>query len=201
MTRFIRLTVVSAMAAGLAACGGGAKLGGGKEGAAQAAYQASKPLGRNGNTAQRLVDQALASGATNVTLSANCTRGGKASLVLDASNIGQNGVLTYNVTYDACNEDGKNEYDGTMEASLKFDMDPKSGSGSLISTLKGKLTIEGEISDFIDANVKLTMSVTSSSTSSGNVKLVMDGTVKTSGGSHTYANETLDISAGVLPGA
>ena len=66
MTRFTRLTMLSAMAAGLVACGGGAKLGGGKDGAAQASYQASKPTGRFGQTSQQLVEQALASGAATL---------------------------------------------------------------------------------------------------------------------------------------
>ncbi|HSP79292.1 MAG TPA: hypothetical protein VLQ93_12225, partial [Myxococcaceae bacterium] len=85
MKRFVRLTLLSAVAAGLAACGGGAKLGNGKEGAAQAAFQASQPVGRKGNTAQSLLDQALASGATTITITADCSHGGKASLALDAS--------------------------------------------------------------------------------------------------------------------
>ncbi|HEY0094351.1 MAG TPA: hypothetical protein VGB96_08505, partial [Archangium sp.] len=80
MTRFSRLTMLSAMAAGLVACGGGAKLGGGEDGAAQAAFQASKPTGRTGRTSQKLLDKALASGALNVDLTATCAHGGKATL-------------------------------------------------------------------------------------------------------------------------
>jgi hypothetical protein len=203
MTRFTRLTMLSAMAAGLVACGGGAKLGGGKDGAAQAAFQASQPAGRGGKTSQQLLDKALASGATSISVSANCANGGSASLTLDATNIGQNGELNYSVTYDACNEDGKNEYNGTMAMSLKFTTNIGNGtiSASLITGMKGKLTIEGEVSDFIDANVKLTMAVSATETHTGSVSLVLDGTIKTSEGSYAYAGETLNITAGVLPEA
>jgi hypothetical protein len=203
MTRFTRLTMLSAMAAGLVACGGGAKLGGGKEGAAQAAFRASQPAARGGQTSQQLLEKALASGATNVSFSASCANGGKANLTLDATNIGQNGEFNYSVSYDNCNEDGKNEYNGTMAMSFKVTSDISNGtiSASIITGMKGKLTIEGDVSDFIDANVKLTMDVSATATRSGSVKLVLDGTVKTTEGNYVYANETLNITAGELPEA
>ncbi|HEX8822846.1 MAG TPA: hypothetical protein VF794_23165 [Archangium sp.] len=201
MTRFTRLTMLSAMAAGVVACGGGAQLGGGEEGAAQAAFQASKPMGRTGRTSQKLLDKALASGAVNVTLTAKCTQGGKATLKADLTQVGQNGAIHYSVTYDDCSEDGRNEYNGTMAASMRFDADLSLGTLSFITTMKGKLTIEGEVSDFIDADVTLTMDFNATSARAGNVQLVLDGTVKTSTGSYTYANESLSITAGELPGA
>ncbi|WP_257460678.1 hypothetical protein [Archangium lipolyticum] len=203
MTRFSRLMVVSAMMAGLTACGGGAKLGGGKEGAAQAAFQASQPLGRNGKTAQRLLDQALASGATTIAISAKCSQGGEVSLALDLNGAGPVGSLKYSVTYDACSEDGKNEYNGTMATALLFDAQVGGGNASLsfVTVLKGRLTIEGEVSDFIDADVTLSMDISASSMRSGSVKLVTNGSIKTSDGSFTYNNETLTIVAGELPQA
>ncbi|MFY0580154.1 hypothetical protein ACN28S_43205 [Cystobacter fuscus] len=85
MTRMIRLLAVSAVALGLTACGGGAKLGGDKEGAAQAAFQASQPAGRgHTKSGQALIDQALASGAVSITLSADCAESGKVHLTLKA---------------------------------------------------------------------------------------------------------------------
>jgi len=200
MTRFTRLTMLSAMATGLVACGGGAKLGGGEDGAAQAAYQASKPAGRFGSISKQLVERALASGATaNAAFTARCTKGGKASLTLDAINLGQNGAINYSVSYDGCSEDGRNEYNGTVASSLRFALHEDFGGFSFITTMKGRLTIEGEISDFIEMDTTLTMAVGATSTTAGNVKLIADGTVTTSGGSYTYVNKTLDLSAGVLP--
>jgi hypothetical protein len=200
MTRFTRLTMLSAMAAGLVACGGGAKLGGGEKGAAQAAYQASKPAGRFGFTSQQLVERALASGATtNAIFTAKCTKGGKASLTLDAVNLGQNGALNYSVSYDDCSEDGRNEYNGTVASSLRFALHENFSGFSFITTMKGKLTIEGEVSDFIEMDTTLTMAIGATSTTAGNVKLLVDGKVTTSQGAYLYVNENLDLSAGVLP--
>lgn len=202
MIRLTRLTILSAMTLGLVACGG-AKLGGGEEGAAQAAFQASQPAGRGSKTGQALVEQALASGATTLTIKADCAKGGTASLAFDATSTATDGMVNYSITYDSCNEDGKNEYNGTMATSLGFDVKMIDGNldAAFIISMKGKLTIEGEVSDFIDANVKMTMHATSTSTHSGSVKLVVDGTIKTSEGNYAYANKTVAITAGELPKA
>jgi hypothetical protein len=188
--------MLSAMAAGLVACGGdGAKLGGGRDGAAQAAFQASQPAGR-GKLSQQMLDEALASGALSATFSTTCSDSGKVSMTLDVTNLGQNGEVNYSVTYDNCNEDGANEYNGTLAMSFKV-----TPEFTVVTGMKGKLTIEGDISDYLETDVKLTMGFNATSTRSGSVKLVLDGTVKTSGGDYVYTNETLNITAGELPGA
>jgi hypothetical protein len=199
--------MLSALVAGLVACGGGAKLGGGKEGAAQAAFQASKPAGRGGKTAQRLLDQALASGAISITLSANCDWSGKVSMVLNANTISPDGSLNYTVKYDDCNEDGLNTYNGTMATSIRyvFDdpaFDPYYTHGAFLIGMKGKLTIEGAVADFIDADVRLTMDFSALSEDSGTVRIVADGYIKTSEDHFTYdASQPIIIVAGELPEA
>jgi hypothetical protein len=200
MSRLTRLTILSAMTLGLVACGG-AKLGGGEEGAAQAAFQASQPAGRGSKTGQALVEQALASGATTLTIKADCAKSGTASLSFDATGGELDGLINYSITYDSCSEDGKSEYNGTMNTSLGITIDPKYTSGAFIIAMKGKLTIEGEISDFIDANVKMTMDFAATSSHSGSVSLKLDGTIKTADGSYVYANKTVAITAGELPKA
>ena len=200
MSRLTRLTILSAMTLGLVACGG-AKLGGGEEGAAQAAFQASQPAGRGSKTGQALVEQALASGAATLTIKADCAKGGTASLTLDTTSTATDGLLNYSITYDACNEDGKNEYNGTMKTSLGVTVSPDYTSGSFIIAMKGKLTIEGEIADYIDADVKMTMDFAATSAHSGSVSLKVDGTIKTSEGNYVYANKTVAITAGELPKA
>ncbi|WNG34677.1 hypothetical protein F0U61_14255 [Archangium violaceum] len=200
MNRFTRLTILSAMTLGLAACGG-AKLGGGKEGAAQAAFQASQPAGRGTKTGQSLVEKALASGATSITLTADCAQGGSASLKLDASATRLDGLVSYSITYDACNEDGQNEYNGTMATALGFTLDPRYPAGAFTISMEGRLTIDGEISDFIDVDAKLNMDFAATSLHTGSVKLVVDGTIETSEGKFTYSHETVAIAAGELPKA
>jgi hypothetical protein len=204
MTRMIRWMAVSAMALGLTACGGGAKLGGNKEGAAQAAFQASQPAGRgHTKSGQALIDQALASGALSITVSANCATSGSVHLTLDANATPRVGTFSYVVRYDACNEDGQNEYDGEMTTTmgLGFDIDNHNVSGAFVIGLKGKLTIEGEISDFIDTDVRLSMDFSATSLRTGSVKLVVDGTIKTSTQTYIYSKEVIATSAGHLPRA
>jgi hypothetical protein len=200
MSRLTRLTILSAMTLGLVACGG-AKLGGGEEGAAQAAFQASQPAGRGSKTGQALVEQALASGATSISIKADCAKRGTASLTFNATGGSLEGLISYSITYDGCSEDGKNEYNGTMNTSLGVTLDPKYTSGAFIIAMKGKLTIDGEISDSLDANVTMKMEFAATSTHSGRVSLVLDGTIKTSEGSYVYTNKTVDITAGELPRA
>lgn len=200
MIRLTRLTLLSAMTLGLVACGG-AKLGGGEEGAAQAAFQASQPAGRGSKTGQALVEQALASGAASITITADCARSGTASLTLDATGGSLDGLINYSITYDACSEDGKSEYNGTMKTSLGISIDPKYTSGAFIIAMKGRLTIEGEISDFIDADVTMKMDFAATSAHTGSVSLVLDGTIQTSEGNYVYDNKTVTITAGELPKA
>ncbi|EPX62998.1 hypothetical protein D187_006408 [Cystobacter fuscus DSM 2262] len=204
MTRMIRLLAVSAVALGLTACGGGAKLGGDKEGAAQAAFQASQPAGRgHTKSGQALIDQALASGAVSITLSADCAESGKVHLTLDAGAAPKLGTFSYVVRYDACSEDGENEYTGEVTTTVVagFDLDGNIKIGGFYIAMKGKLTIEGEISDFIETDVRLGMEIAATSKRSGSVQLVVDGTIKTSTGSFTYSKEVLVTAAGRLPRA
>jgi acetaldehyde dehydrogenase (acetylating) len=202
MTRMIRLLAVSAVALGLTACGG-EKLGGDKEGAAQAAFQASQPAGRgHTKSGQALIDQALASGAVSITLSADCAESGKVHLTLNAdATPWVMGALSYTIRYDACNEDGDNEYNGEVTTTMVagFDLDGKIKFGAFYIAMKGKLTIEGEISDFIDTDVRLGMELTATSKRSGSVQLVVDGTIKTSTHSFTYSKEVIATTAGRLP--
>jgi len=203
MTRFVRMTLFSTLMVGLAACGGGAKLGGGKEGAAQAAFQASQPTGRSGSTnGQALLAQALASGAFSSTTTASCTKGGNATLVVDASKttIDQNTgefSFTFDVTYNDCNEDGKNAYDGTMRTTLIGSF--STASAAFTYKMKGRLDISGEISDFVNADVTMTMSATASSAHTGSVDITINGSIATSSESYVYNNERINITAGELP--
>ncbi|OJH34222.1 hypothetical protein [Cystobacter ferrugineus] len=206
MTRMIRLLAVSAVALGLTACGGGAKLGGDKEGAAQAAFQASQPVGRNqaSKTANALLEQALASGAINISVSADCAESGKVHLSLDVGATPRlDGAISYVIRYDACSEDGENEYTGEMKTTVGvgLDLDGKIRGGVLFIAMKGKLTIDGEISDTLETDIRLSMEITATSLRSGRAELVIDGTIKTSTSSFTYSKEVIATTAGRLPRA
>ena len=206
MTRFVRMTLFSALMVGLAACGGGAKLGGGKEGAAQAVFQASQPAGRSGSTnGQALLAQALASGATSITVTASCSKGGNISLTLDADETVNDPnaafSLTYDITYNNCKEDGKNAYDGTMRTVMNGYVSYNGGTANVSMTykMKGRLDISGDISDFVSADVTMTMSATASSAHTGSVDITLNGSIATSSESYVYNNERIHITAGELP--
>lgn len=200
MTRFIRLSVLAAATAALVACGGGgAKLGGGKEGATQAFFEASQPAGKGG---QGNLLQALASGATlGAEVKVDCSQGGSVSLGLDITSIGgSSGSFKYNLEYDDCSEDGVNEFNGEM--SMEFSVATGTNSASVAMRFKGKIEISGEIDDFIDVDVTETISVDALGASSGSVSVKIDGSIKTSEGNYTYANESLTITVGgELPAA
>lgn len=184
--RSIQLTLLAAVAVAVAACGGGAKLG--KEGAAQAVFQASQSVPTSG---QGLPDGALVSGAVSVTKDVTCGDGGSARFSLDINGGSNSGNITWQATYNNCSQDGANRYNGTMTTAVAV-----SGTGTsatITYTMNGRLTISGEIDDFVEANnVRLSMSVTGSATGA-TVSMTLNGTIRTSTETHVYNNETLNI--------
>lgn len=188
--RSIQLTLVAVVAVALSACGGGgAKIG--KEGAAQAVFQASQPVGK-GASGQGVVERALASGANgSLEITASCDKGGNATLKLNITGGGTSGEFSYNVTYNNCSEDGANRYNGSMTTTFAA-----SGSGTSATftyTMNGRLTISGEIDDFVEANnVRLSMGIFGSGTGA-TVSMSINGSIRTSTETHVYNNETLSI--------
>lgn len=211
MKNFVRMTVLAAAAVALSACGGGAKLGGGKQGAAEALYQASDSTGKTGNQrvlaqlvnrAKALRAQAVASGATSVSASitSDCAHGGSATLTVDTDNTyaGDTNVsLVFDVSYDSCNEDGKNEIDGDMTMGIYLAADSSSFEAKV--GMKGQIDISGEISDSLKADVTESIGVNGTS---GQVSVKLNGTIETSTEKYAYANETFTFSAdATLPAA
>jgi len=202
MFRFVRLSLLAAATTALVACGGGdgAKLGGGKEGAAKALFSASQPAGQGGNSNGQSLMRQMASGAATgaVEFSVNCAKGGSVKLKLDVTSGNQTGGFKYETEYKDCTQDGVNSFDGklTMEMSL-------SGSATSLEMamrLKGKLELSGDIDDFLDADITETVAIAATSATSGSVTVKLDGTIKTSDGSYVYANESISISVdGSLP--
>jgi hypothetical protein len=210
MSRTIRLSLLALATTALVACGGGAKIGGGKEGAAKALFDASQPAGQGGNKSQQglnvsglglnvsgLVDpRTLASAAdTSIEVAVDCAKGGSVKLKLDLTSSGsQSAGFKYKVSYDKCSQDGVNSFKGDMTMEYSF-----AGTGTsleLAMRLKGKIEISGDIDDFIDADVTESVAFSATSATSGSVTVKLNGSIKTSDGSYTYANESLTITAG-----
>lgn len=198
MTMEIRFTVVAALTMGLMACGRGAKLGGGSQGAAQAAYEA----GSAANEAGGLAAAALAAGQVNIglTVSADCPKGGKVHLTYTITGDEQAGELSYDVKYDNCSVNGKTRYGGNMKMTLGGTGDGT--NGVLAFKLKGKVTLSGAIDDFVDADVTQTITISGAGTDSASVGIVLTGTISTSTETYTYNNTTITFTAGAdLPAA
>ncbi|HYH94641.1 hypothetical protein [Hyalangium sp.] len=194
MSRIIRLSLLAVATTALVACGGGAKLGGGKEGAAKALFEASQPAGKGGNSNGQSLLRALASGADttgNIEVSVDCAQGGSVKLKLDLTSGTQSGSFKYALEYKGCNEDGVNEFNGTM--TMELSLAGTATSLELAMRLKGKIEISGDIDDFIDADVTETVSVAATSATSGSVTVKLNGTIKTSEGSYVYTNESVTI--------
>ncbi len=182
------------------ACGGGAKIGGGKQGAAEALFAASAPASKSGSL-QSGLRRATASGNSKV----QGAHGGTASITVDALSLGGllggNSDVKFTIQYDKFNDDGKHTLDGSMTYTLK------TATGAAVTTgfsgkvdlaFVGKVTFTGEIEDYIDANVTQSVDFQQLGTKSGSVGLSLNGTVATSTEQHTYNNESLTVTAGQI---
>lgn len=202
MKAFRGLFVVG-FALALTACGGGAKLGGGKDGAAQALFQASRPASSSKGAASKLYSSGITAGEVSV----NGQKSGTAKLSFDITDFGQNttsGSLKFTITYDNFSDDGKNYYSGSMTVTEDFNIQVAGSavSGGVALTMKGKINISGDISDFVDANITETVDFSSLSNQTGTVNVVLDGTIATSTESYAYSKETINFTAGTeLPKA
>lgn len=199
MNHALRLSLVSASVLALAACGKGAKLGGGKEGAAAALFQASGPAsGASGSPynnslgiSQTITVKGSKGGSAEVTQNTNITGTGSAEVVL-------------NVKYNNFSRDGKNAFNGQLAFTMKINVDTSGAgtiSGNMSMSIVGKVTISGEIDDFVDANVTQTVDFASLSKDAGTVTVTLNGTIATSTESYSYNNETVTLTAGELQAA
>ena len=213
MLRTIRFSLLAVATTALVACGGGAKLGGGKEGAAKALFEASQPAGKGGNTSSQsllrnglgLSLNGLSSNIADITgdleVEVACSQGGAVKLKLDLSSAGtgsQTGSFKYDLEYKDCNEDGVNKFKGKM--TMEFIFAGTETSIDLSLRLKGKIEISGDIDDFIEADVTETFSASATSATSGTVSIKLNGTIKTSEGNYVYNNESITINvSGEIP--
>jgi len=180
----------------LAACGGpGVKLGGGKTGAAQALQAASAPTKSGVNKAAGGID---VTGA----VSYDCPYGGTAKLEnfnLSVNGNGAGGVVSqsFSLTYANCglakSEAGTAVYNGSFQVAQRIE--GTASGGTVEQTFKGRVTLSGAFDDFLEADVK--QRVAASALGAGTASIKLEGSLKTSGGAYTYA-EDINVS-GDLP--
>jgi hypothetical protein len=184
-----RLFLLSWIASAVVACGGGAKLGGGKEGAAQAASQ----LGQAGGTgANGALAELPAQGATFMsTVEVACPNGGRigVGVNVDLANPLNSGWM---FRYMGCSVDGKNFYNGELNYTWTLSSGDPTGTSFAFSVgLRGKVDISGVISDTL--TVDFTESI---SLESNTLSITIDGSIATSTASYTYTNESFSFAFG-----
>lgn len=193
-TRMMTMTAVVTMGL-LTGCGAPVKLGGGKTGAAQALQAASAPTKAGVNKASGGID-------ISGSVSYACPHGGSASLdrfalSVNGATTGRVVAQTFTLTFVNCglatSEAGVAIYNGALDVAQRVEA---SANGATVEqTFKGRVTLSGAFDDFLEADVK--QRVAASGLGAGSVAVRLEGSLKTSGGAYTYA-EDLNLS-GDLP--
>lgn len=178
----------------LLACGPGAKLAEGKQSAAEALHAVSGPT-KAGATGQ--------GGSSFIGgLNWKCPHGGTATLSLANLSIdlsqGTDVDQKLRIAYDECGlakaDVGVASFDGAMEVSQVVSV--HDSAVSVVQTFKGKLLIEGDFDDFLDADITQTVAV-GDLDGAGQVSMTLKGRLATSAGSYQY-DEDISVTAGHL---
>ncbi|MBX7115721.1 MAG: hypothetical protein K1X64_15435 [Myxococcaceae bacterium] len=170
------------------ACGGTAKIGGGKAGAAQAFLNASEPTQ---NTSGVNLGSSLFGD-----LAVPCDHGGdirlkNLSLDVSAGNGGASTGIGFTAQFFNCKSATSDAGDAVLNGELTVNNLTKASSqGALLQqTLKGKLTVGGAFNDFLDADVVQELSV---STMGGpQISATVKGQIATSSDSFTFDERVL----------
>jgi hypothetical protein len=192
MRGFLKVAVMAVLSAGLlVGCGGGAKIGS-KEDLAKLLQTLSSPAADQQGQTNPLLTKAVMTGSVTV----NGAKGGTATLTYNADDTTASGSFT--IEYKDYSDDGKNKFSGTLTMTIDTEgldnMDPYATTYSfkMIMTMKGKVTITGEINDFIEMDLTYTVDVSGTDTS-GTATVTLNGTAKTSSESYEFKNETITV--------
>ncbi|MBI3185519.1 MAG: hypothetical protein HYZ28_25555 [Myxococcales bacterium] len=212
MGKALRLSVLAVMAAALAACGRGAKIGGGKEGAASALFSSSGQAKEAGSLMDLLAQKVDISGKVTV----KCPYGGTATIdgfqvATNFQNQVGNVQQTFTLSFADC---ASNNYDDPKTPAVETEKVVLNGSWTVTQTvnltqasanvvqkLKGKVSFGGAFDDYIEADITQTVAWAKLNANSGSLTITLDGYIKTSTSNYTYANESVNITAGVLVAA
>lgn len=199
MSLGIRVAVVSAVALLAVGCGG-AKLD--KEAAARIAMGSGQTS--NSATSQGGVLRALQSGNFEGGASVSCSKGGTATMNITGMELGDGLSFSFEMTFDECTEpmwdDPETEeveqeevtQDGTLTMTM---LASGTETGSEVSMqMKGRLELTGAVRDFVEMDVTQTMRMSFTDTSLS-MTSVINGSITTSEGTHTYDNETYRLTA------
>jgi hypothetical protein len=195
MSKKLNLAIAAIAFAALTACGPGAKIASGKEGAAQALYGASGAASKGQDPYGQPIDYSL-------TASYKCREGGDAKLsgfsaVTDFTGGGVSVGQSFDIQYNNCGAvktkagvailNGKwTATQGVVTTGTSVDVQQK---------FKGKILFQGSMDDYLDADVVQTVAVNAADISTGSVSMVLKGTISDSSGTYTY-DEAISVTAG-----
>ena len=195
----MRLVILAVSALGLLACGPGAKIGGGKDGAAQAFFLASQPTKAGSDKATTPVDLTGA-------VAWNCPEGGKAELtgfgvVIGGGVAGATVNQSFTLKYDNCGmakaDVGTAVYNGGW--TVTQGVIAGTGGVDVEQNFKSKILVQGAFDDFIEVDLTQKVSVTALGSGSGSVTMDLNGSIATSTASHSYTG-SLTVTPGVIQG-
>lgn len=190
----MRVVLFAMAAVGLTACGPGAKIGGGEQGAAEALFAASRPT--------KSAADKNASPADLGTITYNCPEGGSAELSAAGASIvvGQTTSvgLKLNLKYNACglakSDVGTAVYNGSL--SLIQSVKVASAEVAIEQSFSGRVLVQGAFDDFLETDVKQLISAAALS-SGASVEMKLVGKVSTSSGNYTFDRE-VSVTAGKI---
>lgn len=178
----------------LSACGQGAKIGGGKQGASEAFLAASQATKGGADKA----GQKAATGEITV----SCSGGGSATLKGFQVVLGSGGILdvgqSFDAVYNDCRvstESGPASMNGTL--SVVQTVKVATGTVDIDQAMKGKLTWMGAIDDFLEMDITQKVQAAALTKTSGGVGMYLKGKLIDSEGTFTF-DESLEVTAGKI---
>ena len=197
MSKKLNVAIAAVAFAALTACGPGAKISAGKEGAASALYAASGPASKGQDPYSQPID-------TSLSATYKCREGGEAKLsgfqtVTDFSGGGVSVGQSFGIQYNNCGS-VKTKYgvavlNGNWTTTQAVSV--VGASADVAQKFKGKILFQGSMDDYLDADVVQTVAVDASDLSTGSVSMVLKGTLADSSGSYSY-DEAINVTAGDL---
>lgn len=174
------------------ACGPGAKING-KQGAADAMFAASQPSRAKADPSATPAD--LTGG-----IDFKCPQGGNASINGAGVSVGTGGVSSnFTLKYNGCGMAKGDVGVAIFNGSMTFTQSVATSGGnvSVDQAFKGKILVQGAYDDFIDADVRESVSVGDLGAAGTGVSVILKGTIKTSEDTFTF-DETVSVVAGQI---
>ena len=197
MSKHFSVVVAAVAFGGLMACGPGAKISAGKQGAAEALYSASTASANGQNPYGQPIDFSLTS-------TYKCREGGEATLSGFQTVTGFTGsnvtvAQQFDIAYKNCGAVKTSAGVATLNGTWTTTQGVLTTGTSVDvqQKIKGKILYQGAMDDYVDADIVQTVSASALTATSGGVSMVLKGSITDSSGTYTY-DEAVDVTSGNL---